>query len=131
MEHQFRPTVCDIERLDTSLHCHIEFIEEVVTVHPRGPIAELDQADPAGGRKAWVHVNVRFAAAVVRIIEEDKVALALILIGACAVPEPPPLSKERIMKQRDKTQRDDVDCKEKRQPVPELQTASSLLNADA
>jgi len=74
-----------------------------VTIHPRGPIAELDQADPASGRKAWVHMDVRFAAAVVRIIEEDKVALTLILVGARAVPKPPPLSEERIMKQRDKT----------------------------
>jgi hypothetical protein len=131
VEDQSRPTVCDVERLGTCSHRHIEIIEEVVTIHPRRPIAELDQADPAGGRKARVHMDVRFAAAVVRIIEEDKVALALILVGACAVPKPFPLSKERIMKQRDKTQRNDVDDKEKRQRVPKLQTASSLLNADA
>jgi hypothetical protein len=94
-----------------------------VTIHPRGPIAELDQADPASGREAWVHVDVRFAAAVVRIIEEDKVALALILIGACAVPKPPPLSYECIMEQRDETHRDNVDCEKKRQSAFEFQAA--------
>jgi hypothetical protein len=101
-----------------------------VIIHPRRPIAELDEADPASGREARVHVDVRFAAAVVRVIEEDEVVLTLVLVGTCAVPEPPPLSYERIMKQRDETHRDNVKCKEKRQSASELQTDSSLLNAE-
>jgi hypothetical protein len=59
-------------------------------------------------------VDVGFAAAVVRIVEEDEVVLALILVGACAVPKPTLLTKQRVMEQRDETQRDNVDYKKER-----------------
>jgi len=131
VDHQFGATVSDVERLGGCCpNCRIEFVEEVMVIHPRGPIAELDQADAASGGEAWVHVDMWFATAVVRIIEEDEVVFALILVGACAVPKPPILTKQRVMEQRDETQRDNVNYKEERQPARELQIGSSLLNAE-
>ena len=53
-------------------------------------------------------MNIRFAAPIVRVIEQNKVAWALEGIGAKAIPQPTTLGDEGLVNQGYEAERDNV-----------------------
>jgi len=85
------------QALAGSANAYVEIVEQVVSVHIACPIAELNEADSFVRREGRVHVNVRFAATIIRVIEQDKVARALEGISAKTVPQPRTLGNEGLV----------------------------------
>lgn len=75
-----------IQSLGRSANRHVEVVKQIVTVHIARPVAELNQADSFVWNQGRVYVNIRFAAPIVRVIKQNKVAWALEGISAKAIP---------------------------------------------
>ena len=86
-----------IQSLGRGADAHVEIVEQIVSVHIARPIAELNQADSFVRSEGWVHVNVWFAATIIRVIEQDKVARALESISAKTVPQPRTLGNKGLV----------------------------------
>jgi len=85
------------QALGRDANAYVEIVEQVVSVHVACPIAELNEADSFVRREGRVHVNVWFAATIIRVIEQDKVAGALESISAKTVPQPRTLGNEGLV----------------------------------
>ena len=68
---------------------------------------------------------MRFAAAIIRIAEEDKVVLVLELVGTCTVAGPSPLRQECIVNNWDEAEDDHLCHEESGQHARELQPRPS------
>ena len=85
------------QALAGSANAYVEIVEQVVSVHIACPIAELNEADSFVRREGRVHVNVRFAAPIIGVVEQNKVARALESISAETIPQPPTLSNKSLV----------------------------------
>ncbi len=93
----FRTRIGDFESLLASSHGRVKVIEQVIVVDIGSPIAELNQADSIVRSEIGVYEHVRFAAAIIWIIEQDEVICALKGIGTGSVTKPRILSQKGLM----------------------------------